>query len=95
MGVTRELPIERGYPIYELIQGGFDQDKHFVPLFYRNRYLLKNCVLKLIFLNLTLLLLRWFLSNFKPQDDVTLVIYHPEEKAEEEVAKASRSSDMI
>ena len=33
------------------------------------------------------LTLRWFLSNFEPQDDVTLVIYHPE-KAEEEVAKA-------
>lgn len=85
--LPRELPIERGYPIYELIQGGFDQDKHFVPLSIEPLSLeeLRSQTYLSEFNTLTL---RWFLSNFKPQDDVTLVIYHPEEKAEEEVAKA-------
>jgi|GEM_PF-1493402 len=86
-GLPRELPIERGYPIYQLIQGGFDQDKHFVPLSIEPLSLeeLRSQTYLSEFNTLTL---RWFLSNFKPQDDVTLVIYHPEEKAEEEVAKA-------
>jgi len=86
-GLPRELPIERGYPIYELIQGGFDQDKHFVPLSIEPLSLeeLRSQTYLSEFNTLTL---RWFLSNFEPQDDVTLVIYHPEEKAEEEVAKA-------
>ncbi len=85
--LPRELPIERGYPIYQLIQGGFDQDKHFVPLSIEPLSLeeLRSQTYLSEFNTLTL---RWFLSNFKPQDDVTLVIYHPEEKAEEEVAKA-------
>ncbi|MFY9302553.1 MAG: glycosyltransferase [Atribacterales bacterium] len=86
-GLPRELPIERGYPIYDLIQGGFDQDKHFVPLSIEPLSLeeLRSQTYLSEFNTLTL---RWFLSNFEPQDDVTLVIYHPEEKAEEEVAKA-------
>ena len=35
--------------------------------------------------NFNTLALNWFLSNFKPKDDVTLVIYYPSEDAEEDV----------
>jgi len=73
-GIPSGWTIDKGIPILELIKGGFDRDKHYVPLDItplrvegmRSRNFLGK---------LNPGVIKWFLSNYKVEDDVALVLY--------------------
>lgn len=66
--------IDKGIPISEVIKGGFDRDKHYVPLDIvplkvegmRARNFLGR---------LNLATIKWFLNSYKIEDDVALILY--------------------
>jgi len=73
-GIHKNWGLDRGYPILEVIRGGFDKDRHYVPLDFlplsipelRSKNYLAFFSEKPI---------RWFLEHFKEGEDVALLVY--------------------
>ncbi|MBC7320847.1 methyltransferase domain-containing protein, partial [bacterium] len=73
-GLPSSWPIERGIPILELVRGGFDKDRHYVPLDIVPLKV-EGMRSKNILGRLNLATVKWFLENYKLEDDTALILY--------------------
>jgi len=66
--------IDKGIPILDLVKGGFDKDKFYVPLDIAP-IKIEGMRSKNFLGRLNLATMKWFLSNYRVEDDVALVLY--------------------
>jgi len=85
-GLPEELPIEEGYCISDILRKDFSQEQLFIPINIEPLQL-EGLKSQSYLATFNPIVLNWFLSNFKQEDNVTLVLYYPSEDAEEDVRK--------
>ncbi|MGC8889892.1 MAG: methyltransferase domain-containing protein [bacterium] len=73
-GIPSSWTLEKGIPILDLVRGGFDKNKFYVPIDI-TPIKIEGMRAKNFLARLNLATVKWFLDTYKLEDDVALILY--------------------